>query len=234
MTLDFDPYAVLGVPRDATGLQLAHARHRLVRQYHPDVNPAPDAAARFDQVQRAFRLLSDPAARAEYDRAHGQPGAAGGRKGAGQATGAAHRFSTDPNTVNFGVIEREKPGADRDVVVYWTGAPPRRVTSEPGTAWWTVLRVGTLGSSGVVFHLRAQAPAGAASGRQQSELTIMLDDTSIAVPLTAEIRNRPPSGSEPLTPVNWRTFRSGNPDWVFPVLLLAAFLFVLVMSLAGS
>jgi molecular chaperone DnaJ len=51
MTAGFDPYAVLGVSRDATGEQIAQARHQLVRRYHPDLNPAPDAAARFDEVQ---------------------------------------------------------------------------------------------------------------------------------------------------------------------------------------
>src|ERR1700683_943710 len=55
---------VLRVPRDATDAQIAQARRQLSREYHPDVNNAPDAAARFDEVQRAFSLLSDPAARA--------------------------------------------------------------------------------------------------------------------------------------------------------------------------
>ena len=76
VALGFDPYAVLGLSRDATAAQITLARRRLSRQYHPDVNSAKDAAARFDEVQRAFSLLSDPAARAEYDRASGHPGAA--------------------------------------------------------------------------------------------------------------------------------------------------------------
>ena len=75
MAVGFDPYAVLGLSRDATAAQIAQARRRLSRQFHPDVNSAQDAAARFDEVQRAFSLLSDPAARAEYDRASGHPGA---------------------------------------------------------------------------------------------------------------------------------------------------------------
>ena len=69
MALESDPYVVLGVPRDASGDQIAQARRRLSRKYHPDVNLAPDAAARFDEVQQAFQLLSDPAARSRYDRA---------------------------------------------------------------------------------------------------------------------------------------------------------------------
>lgn len=74
-----DPYSVLGVSRDATGEQLAGARHQLVLRYHPDVNHDPHAAERFDEVQQAFHLLSDPAARAEHDRAHDEQGRAGHR-----------------------------------------------------------------------------------------------------------------------------------------------------------
>lgn len=58
MASGFDPYAVLGVSRDASDAQIAHARRRLSREYHPDVNPAPDAASRFDEVQRAYHQLS--------------------------------------------------------------------------------------------------------------------------------------------------------------------------------
>ena len=97
MTLGLDPYAVLGVPRDATAAQIAQARRRLSRQYHPDVNSAPDAAARFEEVQRAFGLLSDPTARAEYDRASGHPGAA---RGSGR-TGPADGIVVQPASVDF-------------------------------------------------------------------------------------------------------------------------------------
>ena len=71
-----DPYAVLGVARDATDAQIAQARRRLVRRYHPDVDHEPGATARFEEVQRAFDLLSDPAARAGYDRTHDVQGRA--------------------------------------------------------------------------------------------------------------------------------------------------------------
>lgn len=76
MALDSDPYAVLGVPRDATDSQIVQARRRLSRKYHQDVNGTPDAAARFSEVQQAFNLLSDPVARSEYDRTRGHPGTA--------------------------------------------------------------------------------------------------------------------------------------------------------------
>ena len=76
MALGSDPYAVLGVARGATDVQIAQARRQLVRRYHPDVDHDPDATARFEEVQRAFDLLSDPAARAEYNRTHDVQGRA--------------------------------------------------------------------------------------------------------------------------------------------------------------
>ncbi|MGH3261904.1 MAG: DnaJ domain-containing protein, partial [Trebonia sp.] len=76
MTLGLDPYSVLGVSRDATGEQIARARHELVLRYHPGVNHDSLAAERFDEVQQAFHLLSDPAARAKYDRARDERGRA--------------------------------------------------------------------------------------------------------------------------------------------------------------
>jgi hypothetical protein len=236
MALGFDPYAVLGVPRDATDDQIAQARHRLVRRYHPDVNHDPDAAARFNKVQQAFRLLSDPAARAEYDRAHGRPDGAGVPKEAGQATGAAPRFFVDPASVNFGAIEPGKPGAEAVVAVYWTGAPPGRVTNEPGSGWWTVLRMGRLNSSGVVFHLYAQAAAGAARGPREARFRITLDETSIVVPLTAEIGDTPPPDFESSAPAPGPPTlleRLLPPEWLFPTVLVVIFFLVIVMALVG-
>lgn len=68
-----DPYAVLGVARDASPLQLARAHRRLAKRYHPDLQAGgqgrADAADRMRRINEAWALLSDPMARAEYDRA---------------------------------------------------------------------------------------------------------------------------------------------------------------------
>ncbi len=63
-----DYYEVLGVSRDASEEEIRRAYRRLVRQYHPDVNKAPDAADRFREIKEAYDVLSDPEKRAMYDR----------------------------------------------------------------------------------------------------------------------------------------------------------------------
>jgi curved DNA-binding protein CbpA len=66
--LRFDPYAVLGVSRDASPLQVARAHRRLAKEHHPDLHEGADAAAeRMRRINEAWAVLSDPARRAEYD-----------------------------------------------------------------------------------------------------------------------------------------------------------------------
>jgi curved DNA-binding protein CbpA len=196
VALGRDPYSVLGVSRDATEEQIARARHRLVLRYHPDVNPAPDATARFDEVQEAFHLLTDPAARGEYDQTHDEQNGARLAQRSGSATGMATGIFVQPAMVNFGRLVPGQPGADRKVAVTWTGAPPRHITSKPGGKWWTNLRTTRLASSGVVFYLHAEVPVAAPSGPWHAEFTVTLDGTVVAVPLTADIGQGFPPGSE--------------------------------------
>jgi hypothetical protein len=218
----FDPYAVLDLSRDATAAQIAQARRRLSRQYHPDVNSAPDAAARFDEVQRAFSLLSDQATRAEYDRASGHPGAA---QEPGTATGPAHGISVQPASVDFGRLGASRPAADATVTVSWTGARPSRITGDQGTEWWTTVGSAMSASSSVVlFHLRARAPAGIPDGRRHGQFTVTLDGTQVTVPLTAEF-----SGVVPPTVPDAVRYVRHTPwvDW----LIVAAFVVIVIVTL---
>jgi hypothetical protein len=62
-----DPYRTLQVEPSADLEAIKAAYRRLARLYHPDLNPLPEAAARMREINRAYRLLSDPRQRAAYD-----------------------------------------------------------------------------------------------------------------------------------------------------------------------
>lgn len=63
-----DYYEVLGVPRDVEDTELKRAFRELARKFHPDVNPSQTAEDRFKEANEAYAVLSDPKARARYDR----------------------------------------------------------------------------------------------------------------------------------------------------------------------
>ncbi len=69
-----DFYARLGVSADASHEELRRAYHRLVKLWHPDRYATAidsmhaQAERRMRQLNEAYRTLSDPVARAEYDR----------------------------------------------------------------------------------------------------------------------------------------------------------------------
>jgi molecular chaperone DnaJ len=96
--LSQDLYELLGVDRNADADTIKKAYRRLARQYHPDVNPDPDAQERFKEISLAYEVLSDPNKRASYDRG-GDP--FGGMGGGGFAQGAGFSF-TDIMDAFFG------------------------------------------------------------------------------------------------------------------------------------
>lgn len=64
-----DYYKVLGVTRNASQEEIKKAYRDLARKYHPDLNPDDKTAkSKFQEVQGAYDVLSDPQKREMYDR----------------------------------------------------------------------------------------------------------------------------------------------------------------------
>jgi molecular chaperone DnaJ len=77
-----DYYDVLGVSRNASKDDIRRAFRKLARQYHPDINNAPDAEDQFKEINEAYHVLSDDDKRAAYDQ-FGHAGVNGGMPGGG-------------------------------------------------------------------------------------------------------------------------------------------------------
>jgi molecular chaperone DnaJ len=104
-----DYYQILGVPQDADADTIKKAYRKLARKYHPDANPDdPSAEERFKSISEAYRVVSDPERRKQYD-AMRTAGAGSGFGGGGGFGGFG--FGRQPGaggewrTVDFGDLE---------------------------------------------------------------------------------------------------------------------------------
>ena len=113
-----DPYAVLGIPRDATIRQVKAAYRKLAKKHHPDACPGdPQAAARFREITDAYDILTDPARRQQWDRAH--PPEPGATVASGQPLAASGLLAVLEDT--WKTIRRRHPEVPPVVIIIASG-----------------------------------------------------------------------------------------------------------------
>ncbi len=69
-----NPYDVLGVSKTASDADIRTAFKTLALKHHPDKNfNDAEATKRFKEINEAYSILKDPAARAQYDKRGTRP-----------------------------------------------------------------------------------------------------------------------------------------------------------------
>ena len=63
-----DYYKVLGVDKKASSQDIKKAYRKLAKKYHPDINKAADATAKFQEVNNAYDFLSNEQNIERYNR----------------------------------------------------------------------------------------------------------------------------------------------------------------------
>jgi DnaJ-class molecular chaperone len=128
---------VLGLGRNATAADIQTAYRDLARKYHPDLN-SEDASAKekFQAVQHAYEVLSDPEKRQHYDQFGSEfPSAAGHGPQSytwQQRPGGEAGFEDIDLSQIFGDFGERGAGGFGDVIRQFTRGGQRRRRARPG------------------------------------------------------------------------------------------------------
>ena len=123
-----DYYKALGVDKSATQDDIKKAFRKLARKYHPDLNPNdPSAKDKFQEINEANEVLSDPEKRKKYDeygehwkhadefekqkQQYGAGGFGGRTGGFGSSGNGSYWYSLSSSKSCSDLVERE-PAAD--------------------------------------------------------------------------------------------------------------------------
>ncbi len=163
-----DYYEVLGLSRTATAQQIKRAYRQLAKKFHPDHYKGKDPAkgkARFNEIQEAYSILSDPEKRKVYDQ-FGHSGVQGSGPSVAQRVWRTGRGNSNSDFSNFG----DSGGGFETIFEQFFRRgqkPPRPAPPRPTRGKDVVKKItlpflkAALGTSSVV-KLRSQGPRGSA------------------------------------------------------------------------
>ncbi|WOO87161.1 DnaJ domain-containing protein [Mollicutes bacterium LVI A0039] len=101
-------YESLGISNNADAVTIKKAYRELVKKYHPDIYKGEDRDTKFQEIQKAYDVLSDEEKRAAYDRAghqsyeQSQKYGSGGFGSSYQDFSGFNNFNNYTKTVKFG------------------------------------------------------------------------------------------------------------------------------------
>jgi len=84
MSSNRDFYQILGVQRNSDIADVKKAYRKLAKKYHPDANPGEDTTEKFQEINRAYEILSNPELKQKYDM-YGERGVGTSAASEGQA-----------------------------------------------------------------------------------------------------------------------------------------------------
>ena len=172
-----DPYAILGVSRDATPLQVARAHRQLAKRHHPDLQSADAATVAAEQmrlINDAWAILSNPGRRREFDHDYPVAGTPAAATSAGHWAPNRAPVRPMPSTTTTrtwaswratAADTRAAPRTVRrpgEVPIPRTRRPPRPVPAQPTfrDSGWAALLAGAL----IVLLLLGAVIAGRIAG----------------------------------------------------------------------
>lgn len=62
-----DYYKILEVKPQASKEEIKKSYQKLIKQYHPDRNSSNEGLVKFQQIQKAYEILSNPETKQDYD-----------------------------------------------------------------------------------------------------------------------------------------------------------------------
>lgn len=137
-------YEALGVGKTATKQEIKKAYQKLAKKWHPDVNKAPEAEAKFKEAAEAYEVLGNEEKRKLYDEEL-LYGAQRGRTGGGASSGASswdsnfggnwNGYSTGGSGISeedlFGMFFGNRGSADRAGFDFFSSSGSGRSNGNP-------------------------------------------------------------------------------------------------------